>query len=276
MSVTAIPRNMARACKLYRERNYDEAEKIMAKISEPAHQKAAIQAQLALFSCDFDGAAGFCMEFMPYLNEWYSGNMLDAAFAMLTFCGFKAGRERVLDYFEELGHSFSKDDNDRYSNLMSGAIGRSVNILKSTEYEKKYVPPEKPVSLEDAVSFLREKYRSDLTADTSEGAAYILSRVKQKIDCGEYVRYYERFADSPKLTERTRFDAVEMYVYMDMPEKAVKAVCDFYKYTWLPVEKTTVMPVSIFTYDKNLWNIFTEDMFEFIRKTPSNNFVSAV
>ncbi len=272
MAVVSVPRNMSRACKLYLARKYEEGDKIMSKITEPAHQKAAIEAQLALFSWDLDKAAERCMEFLPYIDEWYSGNMLEAGFAMITFCGYKADKEKVLSYLTTLKDDFSSksDDNIRTERIIS-VIKGSVNTLNGGELKKKYTPPEEPVSLNEAVSYLKEKFHSDFTPDTPDGAQNILSRMYHKMDPVEYIGCYERFSDSPKLTEITRADAIKMYIYSDMPdkEKILKAVCGLYKYSWLPVEKTTVMPISILTYDVRLWDYLDKETFDYIYKTPS-------
>lgn len=278
MSKAKISKNIVKACEFYLKRDYENAEKIMAKITEPAYQTAAIYAQTALFSWDFDRATSLCMEFLPYINEWqgHTYNMYEAGVAMIAFCGYKTDKEKVLSYLINLKNSFEdKEDNvctERITKLMIDIINKYVNLLSSSKFEKKYTPPENPISLDEAISYL-QKYKKDLTADTQDDAEYILSRMKRKMDCIEFVRLYECFSDSPKLTERTRFDAIEMYLYLDMPDKAGKAVCDFCKSSsWTPAEKIMIMPVSIFTYDTNLWDIFTNDMFEYIRKTPNYYF----
>lgn len=265
MAVSAVSRNMVKACRLFLERKYEEAEKVMEKVKDPAYRTAALRAQTALFSWDFDKAIEYCREYLPYLNEWYSMNMREESFAMLAFAAIKSGSEKeVTQYLDGLRTNFSGDD------MILHFIERTIDILNGKTYEPQYIPPEKPMTLSESIDHLRKvTTKKDLTGDTPEDAAYILSRMAGKMDSNEYIGYYERFAYSAKLTERTLVDVIEIYFHLNMPDKAVKAVCDAYKYSWIPVEKTIIMPTSIFTYDVNLWSIFTKEMFDYIYKTPS-------
>lgn len=266
MAIVKLPRNMVRACKLFLQRDYDEAFKIMERVSGVDHQKEAILAQLALFSNDYSGAAEYCMSFIPHLDEWYTINMINCSFAMLTFCAFQTDRQNVLNFLENLKRIFIKRESNQFTNIMIGSIDKSVEALMKDTFEKKYIPPENPMSLIEAIAYLKEKCHKDLTGETPDDAAYILSRMDRKMDALEYIKYYERFADSVKLTEYTRFDAIKIYSYLDKPDKIREAVCDFYKYSWIPVEKTMVMPISIFTYDINIWSAFSKELFDYIYK----------
>ena len=278
MAVAAISRNMVKACKLFLERKYEEAEKTMEKVKDPAYITAALRAQLALFSWDFDKTIEYCKEYFPYLNEWYSLNMREESFAMLAFAAIKRGSEKeLIEYLDGLKMNFPMDGNERLNETMIRLIEKTVDILNGKTYEAQYIPPEKPMTLSEAIDHLREvTSKKDLSGDTPEDAAYILSRMKKEMDTNEYIGYYEKFADSPKLTERTRVNVIEMYFYLNMPDKAVKAVCDAYKYSWIPVEKTIIMPTSILTYDVNLWSIFTKEMFDYIYTTASIHFRGTV
>lgn len=270
MSVAAIPPKMNKACKLYLSRNYEEADKIMSKNPEPAHQKAAIEAQLALFSQDFDKAAERCMEFLPYITEWYSGNMLEAGIAMITFCGMRTGKERVSRFLEELKSSFVRSDNERNNEMILHKIENAADILKGcgNNFRKEYTPPEKPLTLAEEIEKLK-KNKKDISPDAPKDMAYILSRTSKSMDCNEFTGCVERFSDCREISQYTRLDAVSMYLYMGMPDKIPKAVRDFYRYSWIPVEKTIVMPISLLAYDVRLWDIFDEETFDYIYKTPN-------
>lgn len=269
VNVVTIPRNLSRVCKLFLERSFEEAEKALEKINGFPHQKAALRAQLALFSWDFDNAVRHCMEYLPHLDEWYSGNMVDESFAMLAFSAIKSGREKeVIEYLDDLKAKLSGEEDERYTEVMLRSVKNTVDILKGKPCKPQYAPPEKPMTLDEAVGYLRENNRkNDLTADTPEGAAYILSRMYHKMDCKDFLMLYERFAKVKGFTEMTRKTAVEMYLYLGQPDKVRQAICDSYNYSWIPVEKTSIMPVSILTYDRNLWDIYTKEMFDYIYKT---------
>lgn len=271
MNVVTIPRNLTKACKLYLERNYEEAEKTLVKVKEYPHQKSALKAQLALFSWDFDKSIEFCMEYLPYLYEWYSGNMMDESFAMLAFSAIKTGRTaEVIGYLDDLRNSLPVDQNERFTEKMLQSIKQTIDIMNGKTCGPKYIPPEEPMTLNEAVEYLREKNnKKDLTADTPEDAAYILSRMYKKMDCNDFIMLYERFANVQKFTESTRNSAIEMYLYLDQHDKVKQAICDSYRYSWIPVEKTSIMPVSILTYDVNLWSIYTKEMFDYIYRTPN-------
>lgn len=269
MNVVTIPRNFSKVCKLFLERNYEGAEKAMEKVKDLPHQKAAIRAQLALFSWDFDKTVECCKEYFPHLDEWYSRNMIDESFAMLAFSAIKSGREKeVIEYLDDLKTALPKEENERYTEIMLWSIENTVDILNGKTCGPQYTPPEEPMTLDEAVEFLRKNNnKKELTADTPEGAAYILSRMENKMDCKDFLMLYERFAKKQKFTEITRKYAVEMYLYLDQPEKVRQAICDCYNYSWIPVEKTIIMPTSILTYDRNLWDIYTKEMFDYIYKT---------
>lgn len=275
---TVLSRNMVKVCKLFLERNYEEAEKLMERLNEPAYLKTAIQAQLSLFLWNFEKTIECCKEYFPYLNEWSTGNMLEESYAMLAFSAIQSGKEKeVVGYLANFKSDFPRDENERYNERITFLIEKYINILEGKVYKVRYTPPDKPMTLCESIDYLNERNpKMNLSGDTQEDAVYILSRMAEKMDCNEYIKYYERFANSSKLSEWTRVSVIEMYLYMNMPDKVRKAVCDCYKYSWIPVEKTIIMPTSILTYDINLWNVFTKEMFDYIYKTASIYFGGTV
>lgn len=278
MSIISIPRNMSKACKLYLERNFEEADRIMEKISEPYHQKQAIEAQLTLFKWDLDNTITKCMEFLPYLNEWRSFNMLDASFAMITFSAAHMRKEEVTEYLESLKLRFETEEDERYKGHMLGKINKSINYL-TDNLEKANVSPqlEDLLSVDEAVEKWRSRYQEgQFTADSPENADRILSAYYQKIKPNEYIELYERFHDSSTLREHTRINVIKTYLRMNKIEMIPDAVYDLCKYAWLPVEKTTIMPISILTYDTDLWKLYTKELFEQIYTTASVYFGGVV
>lgn len=273
-----LSRNMVKVCKLFLQRNYKEAEKLMEKLNEPSYQKATLQAQLSFFSWDFEKTIECCKEYFPYLNEGHTYNMYDESCAMLTFSAIQTKKEKeVIKYLSDFKLDLLSDEDEIHNERIIRLIEKYIDILEGKIYEVRYTPPEKPMTFSEAVDYLREvNSKKDLSGDTQEDAAYILSRMAEKMDCNEYIKYYERFADSPKLSERTRVSAIEMYLYMNMPDKVRKAICDCCKYSWIPVEKIIIMPTAILTYDVNMWKMFTKEMFEYIYKTASVHFGGAV
>lgn len=270
MSIVTIPRNLSKVCKLFLERNYGEAEKAMEKVKDFPHQKAAIRAQLALFSWDFDKTVEYCMEYLPHLDEWYTRNTVDESFAMLAFSAMKCGREKeAVKYLDDLKTNLSDGEDERYTKIMLGSIKNTADILNGKICEPQYTPPDDPMTLDEAIEYLRKNNKKkDLTADTAEGADYILTRMYNKMDCKDFLMVYERFAKVQKFSEMTtRKTAVEMYLYLGQPDKVRQAICDSYNYAWIPAEKTVIMPISILTYDRNLWDIYTQEMFDYIYKT---------
>lgn len=267
MSAVAIPRNMSKACRLYLQRSYDEADKIMAKISEPHRQKMAVEAQLALFRWEHDTAIAKCMEFLPYLNEWRSLNMLEAAFAMITFSAQYAGKNEVIEYLGNLKDQFEGEADERYKRFVIGNITRSLTYLNGENTTEELPQQENLMTVKEAA----EKWGCSET-DSAESACKILGLGYGKIDPNEYIELYERYHDLPTLMEFTRANAIKSYLYLGRTEKIAEAVLDLYRHTWQPVEKTTVMPISILTYDKNLWQFYTKELFDKIYTTAAVHF----
>lgn len=274
MSIISIPRNMSKACKLYLERNFDEADKLMDKISEPYHQKLAIEAQLALFKWDFDNTITKCMGFLPYLNEWYSLNMLDASFAMITFSAAHTRKTEVTEYLNNLKLRFETEEDERYKGFIMSKINKSLDYLTNNSEKENVEPQQKNLlSIDEAIEKWGSQYSNkQFTVNSPEGADRILSAGYGKIKPNEYIELYERYHDSSPLTEHTRVKVIKTYLRMNKPEMIFNAVYDLCKYTWLPVEKTTVMPISILTYDTELWKLYTKELFEKIYVTASVHF----
>lgn len=267
MAGIAVPKNLTKACKLYLGRKYSEADTVMSKISEMTPHKAAVEAQLALFKNDFESAIEHCMLFLPHLEHWRSLNMAEAGPAMITFCANRTNNETVSAFLEKLKDDFSGTEKAALIPIVS----KNIKIMNGEYVNKGYTPPEKPICLGEAAENL-SKYRKGLTGETAEDAVFILSRAYNTMDCTEYLQYYEKYADVPTLPEATRFHAVEMYLHLNMPDKARQAVCDFYMHSWIPVEKTTIMPISMFTYDTRLWELFDAEFFDFIYQNPAVHF----
>lgn len=230
--VVSIPRNMSKACKLYLQHNFDEANKIMDKISEPYHQKAAIEAQLSLFKWNFDSAINKCMEFLPYLNEWRSLNMLEASFAMITFSAVHTRKNEVMEYLQRLKLQFEAEKDERYKKLVIGHINKSLAYLNGEDDSSEKPLSDKLMSVEEAAELWGCK-----EIDTPESARKILALGYGKVIPTEYIKLYERYHNLSNLTEHICSNVIKTYLYLGNTAKISETVLEVYKYIWCPVEK---------------------------------------
>ena len=176
----------------------------------------------------------------------------------------------MLEYLTKLKIKFETEEDERYRRFVIGSINKSLTYLKGENKAEEMLMQDNLLSVKEAAELWGCK-----EIDTPNGAYQILSRGYKKIKPNEYIELYERYHNSLVMTEKTRADIIKTYLYMNKTEMISTSIFDLYKYTWLPVEKTTVMPISILTYDTKLWEFYTKELFDKIYTTTNVHFGGA-
>ena len=264
-NVVTIPKKLKDICGLYLKRHYDEADALLDKFNKLPHHKAAVLAQKALFSWDFNSAIDLCFEFVPYLSEWHSYNMRSEGIAMLTFAGTHCRTDEVIAFFEKLRNDYADaDKDDREKVMLLSMINQSLDILHGNmqTHGSPFTAPECPISIEDIrKNHLVGHYEKYADRDDAEAINHIMMVANKKCSAEDYIKLYEMHPQSPDIRDRQRLTAIHAYAYLGDNEKAQQAVIDYWKFGWLPIERTDIMPLDLFPHNCDIWHLFTKDVF---------------
>lgn len=272
VTMSPIPKKLKDAARLCRCCRFAEAEMLLDTVDGVPHQVAAIQAQLAFFSGDFDKAISLIMDYFPYLCEWYSGNMMQDTVHMLAFSLMHTHSETADTAISCLQRMYDALTEEQRNLRQYRQFTHIPEILQAAEEDlsglvhqrKCYAPRETPKTTEEIIASYakyHEKQIQRLKCPITEDTAMAGDLLLLIYDMGtpeEFCRLYEKHCKSSKLYYLSHIRAIRVYQYLGDLPRAEEAALDYVRYGWMPIEHTDVMPLSLLDgYD--IFSVLTKE-----------------
>lgn len=278
IQVVSVPKKLRDIAELYRARNFTEADPLLATFKKQPRQKAAIEAQLAFFSCDFDSAIERIMEYYAYLGEWYTGNMWQQTAMLLSYALIRSKSQSIAsdctEYLKRLYKSLSAEQlenkNLRYLTFIPQIIDRAEGKF---DLSNKYSPPDTAKSYDELFEGYATYHKKQLAKlncppeDDTHTVSDMLILIDSSGSTDDFLRLYEMHCKSPELREWTHIKAARMYMYLGKNDRAAEALMDFATLGWHPLQLTDIMPMSMLDGD-DLFPLITDEMLKKIYSEP--------
>lgn len=278
IKVVSIPKKLRDIADLYRSRDFAEADVRLASFAKLPRQKAAIEAQLAFFSCDFGSAIERIMEYYAYLGEWYTGNMWYQTAMALSFALIRAKSNKIVeectDYLKRLYKNLSEEQlankGLRYLTFIPQILDRAEGKFDSKE---KYSPPDNPKSYDELFDGYAQYHKKQLAKldrppeEDTRTASDMLILIDSSGSTDDFLRLYEKHCKSPELRDWAHIKAARIYMHFGKNDRAAEALLDFATLGWRPLECTDIMPFAMLDAD-DLFPLITDEMLKFIYSEP--------
>lgn len=278
INVVSIPKKLKDIAELYRARNFAEADRLLEAFKKLPRQKAAIEAQLAFFNCDFVSAIERIMEYYPYLGEWYTGNMWYQTSMALSFALIRAKSEPIAkdckEYLKTLYDSLSEEQLEnkglRYLTFIPQILDRADGKFNSTQ---QYTPPENPKSYDELFDGYAQYHKKQLAKldcppeEDTRTASDLLILIDSSGSTEDFLRLYEKHCKSPELRDWAHLKAARIYMYLGKNDRAAEALLDFATLGWRPLQITDIMPFAMLDAD-DLFPLITDEMLKFVYNEP--------
>lgn len=260
INVVSVPKKLRDIAQLYRDGHYDEADLRLASFEKQPRQRAAIEAQLAFFRCDFESAIERIMEYYPYLGEWYTGNMWYQSAMALSFALIRAKSKPItkdcIEYLKRLYESLSEEQlankGLRYLTYIPQILDRVDGKFNST---KKYSPPEAPKSYDELFDGYAQYHKKQLAKldrppeEDTRTASDMLILIDSSGSADDFLRLYEMHRKLPEMRDWAHIKAARIFMFLGEINRAEEALLDFATVGWNPLECTDIMPISILDAD---------------------------
>lgn len=270
ITVVGVPKKLRDAAQLYRDGHYDEATLQLAAFNKQSRQKAAIEAQLAFFKCDFETAIERIMEYYPYLGEWYSGNMWYQTAMALSFALIRAKSQSIakecIEYLMTLYNGLSEkqlaNKGLRYLTFIPQILDRVDGKFNSTQ---QYFPPEAPKSYDELFDGYAQYHKRQLAKldcppeEDTRTASDMLILIDSSGSTDDFLRLYKMHCKSPELRDWAHIKAARIFIFLGENDRAVEALLDFATVGWYPIENTDIMPLSMLDAD-DLFTLISDEM----------------
>lgn len=278
IEVVRVPKKLKDIAALYRARDFEKADKLLEAFGKLPKQKAAINAQLAFFRCDFDLAIELITEYYAYLGEWYSGNMWYQTAMLLSFALIRSKSHKIADeckeYLKRLYNSLSEVQLEnrklRYLTFVPKILDRTDGKFDSNS---KYSPPEALKSYEELFNGYAQYHEKQLKAldcppeDDIRTAGDMLILIYSSGSSDNFLRLYEKHCKSSELRAGAHIEAARIYMYLGENARAADALFDYAALGWFPVENTDIMPMSMLDAD-DLFPLVSDELLKKIYSEP--------
>lgn len=278
IEVLRAPKKLKDITELYRARDFEEADRLIAAFGKLPRQKAAIWAQLAFFSCDFGSAIEHIMEYYAYLGEWYTGNMWYQTAMVLSYALIRAKSQPIakdcIEYLKALYESLSEEQLEnrklRYLTFIPQILDRADGKFNSTQ---KYSPPDAPKSYSELFDGYAQYHKKQLAAlncppeDDPRTAGDMLILIYSSGSSDDFLRLYEKHCKNSDLRDGAHLDAARIYMYLGDNDRAAEALLDYATLGWYPIESTDIMPMSMLDAD-DLFPLISNEMLKKIYSEP--------
>lgn len=270
INVVSVPKKLRDIAELFRDGHYEEANLRLASFEKQPRQKAALEAQLAFFGCDFETVIERIMEYYPYLGEWYTGNMWHQTAMALSFALIRARSQPIakdcIEYLKALYESLSEEQlankGLRYLTFIPQIIDRAYGKFNSTP---KYSPPENPKSYDELFDGYAQYHRKQLAKldcppeEDSHTASDMLILIGSSGSADDFLRLYEMHCKSPELRDWAHIKAARIFMFLGDNDRAAEALLDFATVGWNPLECTDILPMSMLDAD-DLFPLISDEM----------------
>lgn len=274
----SVPKKLRDIAELYRARDFAQADPLLAAFKKQPRQKAAIEAQLAFFSCDFASAIERIMEYYAYLGEWYTGNMWWQTAMLLSYALTKAKSQSIAndckEYLKKLYESLSEEQLEkkslRYLTFIPKILDRADGKF---DLSNKYSPPDTAKSYDelfDGYATYHKKQLAKLNCppeDDPHTASDMLILIDSSGSTDDFLRLYETHCKSPELHDWAHIKAARIYMYLGKNDRAAEALLDYATLGWHPLEFTDIMPMSMLDGD-DLFPLISDELLKKIYSEP--------
>lgn len=278
IEVVSVPKKLRDIAGLYRVRDFEQADPLLAGFKKLPRKRAAIEAQLAFFRCEFDSAIEHIMEYYAYLGEWYTGNMWYQTAMALSFALLRSKSQEIAkdckEYLKKLYDSLSEDQlankNLRYLTFIPQILDRAEGKL---DMSRKYTPNDAPKSYADLFDGYAQYHQKQLAKldclpeDDPHTASDMLILIESSGSTEDFLKLYETHCKSPELREWAHLKAARIYSYLGKNDRAREALLDYATLGWYPIEHTDIMPLSLLDGD-DLFPLISDEMLKKIYSEP--------
>ena len=96
MDVIKLPKKFRMVCYEIMDGKEETLDTLESFSDQYPHQVAAVKAEIAYFNLDYEQALNLDLAVLPYLEEWYYGNVSDEHMTAMTVAAIQLHREQEI------------------------------------------------------------------------------------------------------------------------------------------------------------------------------------
>ena len=247
MEVIKLPKKFRMVC--YEIMDGKEALDSLESFSDKyPHQVAAVKAEVAYFHLDYEQALNLDLTVLPYLEEWYYGNVSDEHMTAMAVAAIRLHREQeVLDALtkeqQRIQAENGRPQRDHFCDILIN--GLKQGILPFSNQSNNFPEPENPQTREQLWEQIKAK-NPKLTPDDPKGKSKLFHLCCMCGFAKDVLALFEELHETP-LGQAAYENVIARCLYLGDREKALRLAEELAtSRLWAVAAPTQVRPMTFF------------------------------
>lgn len=261
MDVIKLPKKFRMTCYEIMDGRAEALDALESFADKYPHQVAAVQAEVAYFNLDYEKALDLDLMVLPYLEEWYYGNVSDEHMTAMAVAAIQLHREQellnvLMKEQERIRAENGRPQRSRFCDILINDIKQGTLPFSNKNKNYPYQEPENPQTREQLWGQIKAKDKK-LTPDDTKGKSKLFYLCCMYGGAKDAVALFEELRGTP-LGQAAYEDVIARCLYLGDKEKALRFAEELAaSRLWAAAAPTQVRPMNFFE-DPNLREFLLE------------------